>query len=153
MRVRHLPGGAARAGSTSGRVLVQLDPPSAAQNGRGGGRGERLNLVDRLLSPATFALFWQFGSRKSSKGKPERARGALYRPRCVLARSALSCVAEDSIATSGGVKVSQSRMSFFVRSKGNSCFSFHQGVGGMQAIVSGWISSHGPSVLWIREGA
>jgi hypothetical protein len=42
-RVRHLPGGAARAGNTSGRVLVQRNPPLAAQNGRGGGREDLLN--------------------------------------------------------------------------------------------------------------
>jgi hypothetical protein len=33
-------------------------------------------------------------------------------------------VTEDSIITSGGVKVSQSRMSFALQSTGNSCFSF-----------------------------
>jgi hypothetical protein len=56
-------------------------------------------------------------------------------------------VAEDSIITSGaGVKVSQSRMSFFARSKGNSCFSFHQVLAGCKPQPSGWISAHGPCV-------
>jgi hypothetical protein len=36
-------------------------------------------------------------------------------------------------------------MSFFARSKGNSCFSFHQGVGGMQA-TSEWLYLWGVGV-------
>jgi hypothetical protein len=47
-------------------------------------------------------------------------------------------IAEDSIATSGGVKVSQSRMSYALQSTGNSCFSFDQGGGGMQATAE-WL--------------
>ena len=102
---------------------------------------------------ASTALLAVWLGTKARFGKPEHAHCAPSRTFCVAEDNNTTSVAEDSIITSGGVKVSQSRMSFFVRSKGNSCFSFHQGVGGMQAIVSGWISSHGPSVLWIREGA
>ena len=58
-------------------------------------------------------------------------------------------VAEDSIITSGGVKVSQSRMSFFARSKGNSCFSFDQGGGGMQATAE-WLDQR-PRALCTME--
>jgi hypothetical protein len=47
-------------------------------------------------------------------------------------------VAEDSIISSGGVKVSQSRLSFGAQSTGNNCFSFDQGGGGMQATVE-WL--------------
>jgi hypothetical protein len=47
-------------------------------------------------------------------------------------------IAENSIATSGGVKVLQSRMSFALQSTGNSCFSFDQGGGGMQATAE-WL--------------
>ena len=36
-------------------------------------------------------------------------------------------IAENSIATSGGVKISQSRMSFALQSTGNSCFNFERG--------------------------
>ena len=58
-------------------------------------------------------------------------------------------VAEDSIITSGGVKVSQSRMSFFARSKGNSCFSFDQGGGWMQATAE-WLDQR-PRALCTME--
>jgi hypothetical protein len=47
-------------------------------------------------------------------------------------------IAENSIATSGGVKVSQPRMSFALQSTGNSYFSFDQDGGGMQATAE-WL--------------
>ena len=79
---------------------MQLDPPSAAQNGRGGGAGGSGETASTALCLEAKSTFDSLARHKSSKGKPERARGALYRPRCVPARSALSCVAEGSIATS-----------------------------------------------------
>jgi hypothetical protein len=62
-----------------------------------------------------------------------------YAPFLAVEDSTTTSVAEDSIITSGGVKISQSRMSFFARSTGNSCFSFDQSGGEMQATADEWL--------------
>jgi hypothetical protein len=59
-------------------------------------------------------------------------------------------IAEDSIITSGGVKVSQSRMSFALQSTGNSCFSFDQGGGGMMQPTAEWLDQR-PRALCTME--
>ena len=79
VRDRHLPGGAARAGSTPGRVLVQLDPPSAAQNGRGGGRGERRNSFNGPLASRLLGLLAVWLSTKARVGQHEHAHCARVR--------------------------------------------------------------------------
>jgi hypothetical protein len=102
VRVRHLPGGAARAGSTAGRVLVQVDPPSAAQNGRGGageiGEIGPLELCTRVQS----IHFGSLACTKLDLGQPEHAIAPAYAPFLAVEDSTTTSVAEDSIISHHG---------------------------------------------------
>ena len=127
--VRHLPGGAARAGGTSAWVYLLKKTPLEAQNGRGGGRGERLN---SFFSPQSTCFFGSLASHKSNRQHehaaqrpsthPLRPRG----PLCLL-------LLPRTVPPLSVVKGSRSRLRFRCSKHGQSCFSFEQGGGGIMS--------------------